>query len=199
MPYLVLAMLFCVTSLGAASLETIVDKLRNMASIHTIKANYKQTRHFKELDFTLSSSGSFAHQRNKALAWKTEKPMKSVCIVAPEKIQLWDEHSKATTIKADKFPWLAALFKVQESCATGKIDELKDLFDIRVLNEHSLLLTPKKKEISMFFTTITIQFNEEFTAVKTVSFTEKNNDTLSIEFMNTQYNVQLPESTWTLP
>ncbi len=199
MHYLILAFII-LFSTAAAQSDTLESKFKAMASIKTLKADYRQKRIFKELDFSMTSNGSFAQQRGKALIWRTEKPVKAVYLISTDRLCIWNEHSnKTTTIKSDKLPWLELIFKLHDSCTSGKINQLKEHFDLTAQDSRILHLRPKNKYFAMFFKDIKIRFNESYSAVEKVLFTEKNGDCSEIEFFNIQSNLHLPESTWDMP
>lgn len=200
MPYLIFAIVFLAFSSFATSIETLENKLKCMSSIHTLKSDYKQTRIFRELDFTMVSTGSFAHQKGKALIWRTETPVKSAFLITSAKLEMWDGHSKkVTTIKKDKLPGAGLFFKLHDSFVSGRITELKNMFKMEIKDNVTLELTPLKPDLAIFFKLVTLKFKTDYTAVEQVTFTEKSNDTIVIDFFNTRINPQLSDSTWILP
>ena len=96
-------------------------------------------------------------------------------------------------------PWLKLLFDYQNSWLSGNLASLNADFEIEVTDAQTLRLVPKRQEFTMFFSAIEIRFRKEFDAIEKLTFSEKNGDSMTIEFSNIKNNQTIPEQTWVLP
>ena len=202
MPSVIVTLLF-VFILHAAALPTVEEfayKLKPLSQNTTVQADYTQTRHFKDLDFDAVTKGTMAQEQGKRLAWTTITPLKSSCIFTKDSFKFWDEESKRTTsLNASRFPWIKMIFQLQTNWMNGDLAPLQKLFQLEIVDETTLLLTPLDQAAKMFFTTITITFSKDFSAVEKVLFLEKSGDTIMITFDNVRFNAPIPPETWQLP
>ena len=202
MPSVIVTLLF-VFILHAAALPTVEEfayKLKPLSQNTTVQADYTQTRHFKDLDFDAVTKGTMAQEQGKRLAWTTITPLKSSCIFTKDSFKFWDEESKRTTsLNASRFPWIKMIFQLQTNWMNGDLAPLQKLFQLEIVDETTLLLTPLDQAAKMFFTTITITFSKDFSAVEKVLFLEKSGDTIMITFDNVRFNAPIPPKTWQLP
>ena len=76
---------------------------------------------------------------------------------------------------------------------------LQKLFQIVPVDETTLQLIPLDQVTMMFFTTISITFSKDYSAVEKVLFTEKTGDTITITFQNVRFNAPISPDTWLLP
>ena len=202
MPSVIVTLLF-VFILHAAALPTVEEfayKLKPLSQNTTVQADYTQTRHFKDLDFDAVTKGTMAQEQGKRLAWTTITPLKSTCIFTQDSFKFWDEEAKHTTsLNASRFPWIKMIFQLQTNWMNGDLAPLQKLFQLEIVDETTLLLTPLDQAAKMFFTTITITFSKDFSAVEKVLFLEKSGDTIMITFDNVRFNAPIPPETWQLP
>ena len=202
MPSVIVTLLF-VFILHAAALPTVEEfayKLKPLSQNTTVQADYTQTRHFKDLDFDAVTKGTMAQEQGKRLAWTTITPLKSTCIFTQDSFKFWDEEAKRTTsLNASRFPWIKMIFQLQTNWMNGDLAPLQKLFQLEIVDETTLLLTPLDQAAKMFFTTITITFSKDFSAVEKVLFLEKSGDTIMITFYNVRFNAPIPPETWQLP
>lgn len=184
----------------AADTRAFLERLKPLAQNRTVQADYTQTRHFQDLDYDLTVTGSMAQEQGKRLAWLTEKPLKTACLVSADSLRLWDaETNRTTTLNAAKYPWIKLIFDLQNSWMNGNADTLTKLFTIRPLNDTTLSLTPADPAVTLFFTAVNVTFTADFTAVASVRFTEKSGDTITIAFHNVRNNATIPPAVWELP
>ena len=202
MPALIVTLLFML-ALHATALPTVEEfaaRLKPMAQNTTIQAEYTQTRHFKELDFNAVTTGAMAQEQGKRLAWTTTTPLKSICIFTEDSFQFWDEETRrTTTLNASRYSWIKMIFQIQTNWINGDLAPLQKLFQIAPVDETTLQLIPLDQATKMFFTTISITFSKDYSAVEKVLFTEKTGDTITITFQNVRFNAPIPPDTWLLP
>lgn len=183
-----------------SALEAFLTRLKPLGKSRTLLAQYTQTRHISDLDFDLVVKGSLAQEQDKRLAWLTETPLKTVCLFTPDSFQMWDAESGHTnTLNAAKYPWIRMIFEMQSAWMGGKAEALKRNFSLRLLDDHTLELTPTTQGAGLFFTRIVLTMAPDFQTVQKVVFTEKTGDTITLVFTHIQKNVPIPEATWRLP
>ena len=199
----ILLLLLCLAAFLLAeepALEAFMMRLKPLGQSRTLLAQYTQTRHISDLDFDLVVKGSLAQEQDKRLAWMTEAPLKSVCLFTRDSFRMWDaESGRVNTLNAAKYPWIRMIFEMQSAWMNGNAEALKRTFALRVLDDHSLELTPISQGAALFFTRIVLTMAPDFQSVQKVVFTEKTGDTITLVFKNIQRNVPIPESTWRLP
>ncbi len=202
MPAIILYIILLL-ALPAAALPTLDEfaaRLKPLSQNTTVQADYTQTRHFKDLDFDAVTKGTMAQEQGKRLAWTTTTPIKSTCIFTQDSFKFWDEESKRTTsLNASRFPWIKMIFQLQTNWMNGNLSPLQKLFQLEIVDETILRLTPLDQAAKMFFSTITITFSKDYSAVEKVLFLEKSGDTITITFDNVRFNAPIPPETWQLP
>ena len=182
------------------AVDEFAARLKPLAQNTTVQADYTQTRHFKDLDFDTVTTGTMAQEQGKRLAWKTIAPLKSTCIFTQDCFQFWDEETRrTTTLNASRYSWIKMIFQIQTNWINGDLAPLQKLFQIAPVDETTLQLIPLDQATKMFFTTISITFSKDYSAVEKVLFTEKTGDTITITFQNVRFNAPIPPDTWLLP
>lgn len=182
------------------AVDEFAARLKPLAQNTTVQADYTQTRHFKDLDFDTVTTGTMAQEQGKRLAWKTIAPLKSTCIFTQDSFQFWDEETRrTTTLNASRYSWIKMIFQIQTNWINGDLAPLQKLFQIAPVDETTLQLIPLDQATKMFFTTISITFSKDYSAVEKVLFTEKTGDTITITFQNVRFNAPIPPDTWLLP
>lgn len=202
MRYLIAVLLFLITA-GfslADDLQAFSAKLAPLAGTRTVQAEYRQIRLLKSMNFTFEIRGHLYQEQGRRLLWAVSTPLHSVCIFEANSIRLWDaETNKVTTLSGNDMPWLKLLFEYQNSWLSGNLASLTADFEIEVADAQTLRLVPKRQEFTMFFSAIEIRFRKEFDAIEKLTFSEKNGDSMTIEFSNIKNNQTIPEQTWVLP
>ena len=202
MRYLIAVLLFLITACPALAddLQAFSAKLAPLAGIRTVQAEYRQIRLLKSMNFTFEICGHLYQEQGRRLLWAVSTPLHSVSIFEANSIRLWDaETNKVTTLSGNDMPWLKLLFEYQNSWLSGNLASLTADFEIEVADAQTLRLVPKRQEFTMFFSAIEIRFRKEFDAIEKLTFSEKNGDSMTIEFSNIKNNQTIPEQTWVLP
>ena len=91
------------------------------------------------------------------------------------------------------------IFQLQTNWMNGDLVPLQKLFQLDIVDDTTLHLTPLDQAAKMFFSDITITFSKDYSAVEKVLFTEKSGDTITITFQNVRFNTPIPPETWRLP
>ena len=174
--------------------------LRPLAAVRSVQAEYRQTRLLRSLNFSLSIHGHMAQEQGRRLLWATTSPMRSTCIFSEDSFQQWDaETGKVTSLSAADMPWLKVLFNCQKQWLSGDLDALAADFSIEPLDDHTLRLTPRRQEFQLFFTQIEMRFRPSYDAIARLVFSEKNGDSMQMDFFNIRNNEPIPEQLWMLP
>jgi len=174
--------------------------LRPLAAVRSVQAEYRQTRLLRSLNFSLSIHGHMAQEQGRHLLWATTSPMRSTCIFSEDSFQQWDaETGKVTSLSAADMPWLKVLFNCQKQWLSGDLDALATDFSIEPLDDHTLRLTPRRQEFQLFFTQIEMRFRPSYDAIARLVFSEKNGDSMQMDFFNIRNNEPIPEQLWMLP
>lgn len=174
--------------------------LRPLAAVRSVQAEYRQTRLLRSLNFSLSIHGHMAQEQGRRLLWATTSPMRSTCIFSEDSFQQWDaETGKVTSLSAADMQWLKVLFNCQKQWLSGDLDALATDFSIEPLDDHTLRLTPRRQEFQLFFTQIEMRFRPSYDAIARLVFSEKNGDSMQMDFFNIRNNEPIPEQLWMLP
>jgi len=183
-----------------ATLAEFAAWLRPLAAVRSVQAEYRQTRLLRSLNFSLSIHGHMAQEQGRRLLWATTSPMRSTCIFSEDSFQQWDaETGKVTSLSAADMPWLKVLFNCQKQWLSGDLDALATDFSIEPLDDHTLRLTPRRQEFQLFFTQIEMRFRPSYDAIARLVFSEKNGDSMQMDFFNIRNNEPIPEQLWMLP
>ena len=183
-----------------ATLAEFAAWLRPLAAVRSVQAEYRQTRLLRSLNFSLSIHGHMAQEQGRRLLWATTSPMRSTCIFSEDSFQQWDaETGKVKSLSAADMPWLKVLFNCQKQWLSGDLDALATDFSIEPLDDHTLRLTPRRQEFQLFFTQIEMRFRPSYDAIARLVFSEKNGDSMQMDFFNIRNNEPIPEQLWMLP
>ena len=177
--------LFLVVSFRAeeSSLEAFIRKLSPMSERPRVEASFTQVRRFNAIGFELTSTGRMTAEPGRMIVWETLTPARSRCTMKGDSCTFWDEHSgKTTTLPARQHPWVAMVFRLGNSWLSPDLKALQDEFAIQQQDEHTLLLTPRSQGIGDIFAAIQVTFSHDFRNVRRIVFTEKSNDTITIDF-----------------
>ena len=121
----------------------------------------------------------------KELVFRTEKPMKAVCTLTSEQIELNDiEAKRITTIKAEKQAWIAKIFKLQDGWLKGDLSGLKTDFNVEIQDGSTLLFTPKAAATNAFFKSVQLQINPKTRFIDKIVLNEAAGDSIEITFIN---------------
>ena len=150
-----------------------------------IEADFILRRHFKDMDYDMNGNGSMSFIPGKELVFRTEKPMKAVCTLTAEQIELNDiEAKRITTIKAEKQAWIAKIFKLQDGWLKGDLSGLKTDFNVEIQDGSTLLFTPKAAATNAFFKSVQLQINPKTRFIDKIVLNEAAGDSIEITFIN---------------
>lgn len=160
-PYLLVFLLvFFQTSLQSASQRTVSEtelseKLKLYQKIKTLKTNFHQTKHVKDLDLDLQSEGSLVLIRPERVVWKIKKPSPTELILENRKIEMTSgegSNKKTQNFSLDGAMDPAITKSLLSMIAWLKLDlaAIRDAYTIYGLEKDTYQCVPKDEKGSVF-------------------------------------------------
>ena len=180
---------------GGEVLDKIVE---NMAEISSLKSDFRQEKRLRSFAFPLKITGSmYIEHSAERFAWIVKEPMKSRCIIRGNTLEQWDGDSgKVVTIDGNRNDALKALFSTLRQLFAGDIKKMMKDFKLEK-ESNPMILAPKSgTPAEALIKKITLRFSPDWRRIEAIVLDEKNGDTTTIEFINTQINVKIEESVW---
>ena len=138
-----------------------------LSVIMNIEADFVQIKQSQMLNKPQQTQGHFVYRAPKYLRWEYTQPEKMV----------WEIDDEKTNAN----PQVKRLLELIIKSISGDYLTTNDDFDV-LQNENIYTLTPKKREIKNFFTSMQITLDEQTKLASEVIMNEKNNDKTTIIF-----------------
>ena len=122
------------------------------------------------------------------------KPFKYLMIINQDKVTIRDEQ-KTNTFSSKSNKIFAQINKIIIDCVQGTALDNKDFVPTVFENEIEflLVLTPQKKELKEFFSTINIYIEKKDCSVHKMDMQEPSGDNTVMTFTNKQFNGIIPD------
>ena len=174
-------------------LRSLAKESSTLTSLYT---HFRQVKTMQLLVRPLTSEGFLCVRKTNtasvSLLWAYTHPIATGFLYQNGQAKLWEGHlAEMRAASSREEPLLASLAE--------HILDLVNIREERILKayqverpgpmEACLILTPRKKS---FFSRLTLHFSDDLKRLSRLKFTEKNGDSLSIDFQGTLHNTSLP-------
>ena len=150
-----------------------------------MELDFGLVRHFKDMDYDMEGKGTIRIVPGKELVFCTETPMKATCTISPTQLVVNDGGTgRTTTIKADKQPFIARIFQLQDSWFKGDFSGFKEELDVAVQDASTLHLTPRNPKLKAFAKAVHVQINPDTRHISSIVLEEPTGDSITITFAN---------------
>ena len=178
------------------NLEEVKSKIADYSSkTNSIKSDFVQEKHLEILETPLISKGKFFYKKENNIRWEYIEPLKYIIVIHKGKFTIKDE-TKVSEYDIESNKMFKEINNMIITSMKGEIINNKD-FTVSFFENNTYYLaklTPNKKEIANFITTIKIYFNKTDFSVSKVIMVETEQDYTQIVFKNKSVNTQLNDS-----
>lgn len=164
-------------------------------SIQTIKSDFIQEKNLNVLSEKIISKGEFSFKKQNMVRMEYNIPFKYLMVINKDKVMIKDEQ-KTNTFSSKSNKLFEQINKIIIDCVQGTAMDNKD-FNVNVFesdNQYFLMLSPNKKDLKEFFSTINIYIEKKDYSVHKMDMNEPSGDNTVITFVNKQFNVNIPDA-----
>lgn len=189
---------------GVAFAESVDDLMLRLseqfASIQTVQTRFVEKKTIRILQQQMELTGSLAVEKPERLAWRVEKPLACIIIIADGTVSQWDEDSgKVQSFSSRSNPVFAMVLDQMQNWFSGDFISLLADYDVSVKQQNPLLLTfvphedsPNARAIQQVCVTI----RDDLRYAQAISIEDTSGDTTTITFIDTVLNQPVPAETW---
>lgn len=175
-----------------------LDFLSSFSEIKTIASKFTLLKYSFIAETPLTAEGFFYFQQPDKLYWEYEKPYSYGFLTDGNKTFSWQKKDGTKKIKETSsksgLREMTALLRIFVSMDSEKISKIYTINRI----DGGILLLPKDQSEKQMIKDIKIIFDENISAVKTVTILEHSGDRTEIKFFDTIVDGQLPQNAFTL-
>jgi outer membrane lipoprotein-sorting protein len=180
------------------ALEALRAKVKTaMASVKTTRGKFHQTKRLAIFDDKQEHWGTFAIERPDKLRWETERPFKSILVIAGGKGARWNETRAAVErFSLAEKPGIDVAVKQLFQWYGGGFEEAQGQFTVAVPEERTVVLVPKNEKVRDVLQRITIRLAPTFATIESIALDEKEGDRTEIDFTDVEINKDLDAKTF---
>ena len=178
----------------------VAEGARRAADYRVVAADFRQTRHLKELEMEITIRGSMVSEKNGRLRWQVDSPTRSVTVIDRDTLSHFDRGTgKLAVIRQESFPWLKLLRDSMNDWLSGDPKRLAERFTITAPAPRTLRLVPTAEELRQLYRAVELTFAPDGRELRRVRIEEASGDELSIEFLNVKLDPAIPPELWRMP
>ncbi|HET6244627.1 MAG: outer membrane lipoprotein carrier protein LolA [Bacteroidetes bacterium] len=181
---------------AVSDVEGFKKKLANSANAtQSIRSNFVQEKNLSVLSEKIVSKGEFAFKKQNMVRMEYKLPFKYLMVINQDKVMIKDEQ-KTNSFSSKSNKLFAVINNIVVDCVQGTALMNKD-FSSKIFENDKyflLVLTPQKKELKEFFTTISIYLDKNDISVYKMDMLEPTGDNTVITFLNKEFNVNIPDA-----
>jgi outer membrane lipoprotein-sorting protein len=162
---------------------------------NTIKSDFTQEKNLSLLSEKIVSKGKFWFKKDNLVRMEYTQPFQYLMIINKNNVYVKDGQ-KENTISTKSNKLFQQINKITVDCVRGTALSNPD-FKIRVFENNSgylIELTPVPKNLQDFFKNINVIVEKNNYAVNRIEMHEKAGDNTTINFVNKELNVNLPDA-----
>jgi len=200
-------MVTTVLNLGAQTytvvkdVESLKKKLKATSeSIHTIQAEFTQTKKMSILQDEVVSKGKFYFQEKDQIRWEIITPDPYIVVINGYKMTVQNK-SKTKTYDTKAHKMFGRINETMMATIKGSFGEQNSGYKEEYMESkdfYQLKLTPTENEGKKFLSVIEIYFDKTTYDVSSLKMVEKEGDFTEIKFFNKVLNGTIPASTFQL-
>ncbi|MFO7752218.1 MAG: outer membrane lipoprotein carrier protein LolA [Desulfobacteraceae bacterium] len=190
----------CLSPAAWAASSVLGQIEKKMESIHTLSADFIQTKHLAMFETPVEITGTIHMEKPEKLAWKAKEPVKYTLVIDRDGIIRQDgQTGKTSRISIKDNPAMNTAVQQIKMWFSGEYAALDQGYDIAVESENpaSIVFEPKPDNpAESMLDRVSVRFRKDGRYISRIRITEKGGDLTEIVFKNIKVNQKIPDSTW---
>lgn len=191
-----MAAVYCLLSIVSTSHASTVDEVvgriqKIYGEIKDIQGKFSQTSYIKDLDKIERYEGEFFIKKPSSMRWNFSKPRDEEVIIKENDIWIYKKSEK----QALKSAFSKDAYNHVPIALLNNFGDLKNDFDIKLIKDDTLELTPKRR--MGFINKLLLEINSTDFPVKTFSVFDVYGNKINITIKNVKINSGLEDSIFT--
>ncbi len=182
-------------------IKTVLGDLeKTMSETLTISTDFIQEKSLALFNQKIILKGHIFIQKPGLFSWRVMSPMRYSMVINGKTVSQWDEDTnQVQLVSLAKNPGFQVAIVQMQNWFYGTFQSMLDDYTITLITERPILLefVPSENSVSRnFIKRVTVLFQNDERYIKEVRIEEKNEDTTSLVFVNTQLNIPILPSVW---
>ena len=177
--------------------KEIVGKIKQASGdVNTMKCDFTQVRELTLMDEVITSEGKMYYKKANKIRWEYIKPYQYALSMDGKNTNM-SSHDKTTTMPVGQRKMFDEVFKVMLISINGMGLADSPDFDAALFigsDDYKVILTPKKKEMKAFFSSIQLFASKRDSRISTVELVQKDGDKIIISLKNIQLNTTINDA-----
>ncbi|MDP3296957.1 MAG: outer membrane lipoprotein carrier protein LolA [Thermodesulfovibrionia bacterium] len=187
---------YCLLSIVSTSHASTVDEVvgriqKTYGEIKDVQGRFSQTSHIKDLDRTERYEGEFFIKKPSSMRWNFSKPRDEEVIIRENDIWIYKKSDKQVL----KSAFSKDAYSQVPIALLNNFGDLKNDFDIKLIKDDALELTPKRR--MGFINKLLLEINSTDFPVKTFSVFDVYGNKIDITVKDVKINSGLEDSIFT--
>ncbi len=188
----VYCLLSIVSTSHASTVDEVVGRIQKIyGEIKDVQGKFFQTSHIKDLDKIERYEGEFFIKKPSSMRWNFSKPRDEEVIIKENDIWIYKKSEK----QALKSAFSKDAYNHVPIALLNNFGDLKNDFDIKLIKDDTLELTPKRR--MGFINKLLLEINSTDFPVKTFSVFDVYGNKINITIKNVKINSGLEDSIFT--
>lgn len=173
----------------ASTVDEVVERIeKTYSEIKDVKGRFSQTSYIKDLEKTEKYEGEFFIKKPSSMRWNFSKPRDEEVIIKENDIWIYKKSEK----QALKSAFSKDAYNHVPIALLNSFGDLKNNFDIKLIKDDTLELTPKRR--TGFISKLLLEINSTDFPVKTFSVFDVYGNKIDIMIKNVAINFGLEDS-----
>ena len=178
-----------VTASHASTVDEVVGRIQKIyGEIKEVQGKFSQTSYIKDLDKIERYEGEFFIKKPSSMRWNFSKPRDEEIIIKENDIWIYKKSEK----QALKSAFSKDAYNHVPIALLNNFGDLKNNFDIKLIKDDTLELTPKRR--MGFINKLLLEINSTDFPVKTFSVFDLYGNKINITIKNVKINSGLEDS-----
>ena len=173
---------------------------KTISGTKTISTDFIQEKNLALFNQKIILKGKVFIQKPGFLSWRVLSPMRYSMVIKGSTISQWDEDTnQVQQVSLAKNPSFQVAIGQMQNWFCGTFKSMLSDYKITLTTEHPITLEFVPLETSLtrnFINRVTVLFQNDERYIKEVNIEEKNGDSTSLAFVNTQLNLPISPSAW---
>ena len=189
---IVYCLLSIVSTSHASTVDEVVGRIQKIyGEIKDVQGKFSQTSYIKDLDKIERYEGEFFIKKPSSMRWNFSKPRDEEVIIKENDIWIYKKSEK----QALKSAFSKDAYNHVPIALLNNFGDLKNDFDIKLIKDDTLELTPKRR--MGFINKLLLEINSTDFPVKTFSVFDVYGNKINITIKNVKINSGLEDSIFT--
>lgn len=200
---LLIGLLLCSVSLSAqyqnateAQKKEVMDKISKAAGeMNSMQGDFIQVKELSFMDDKVTSEGKMYYKKTNKIRWEYTKPYSYVFSIDGQNVRM-TSGDKTNKVPVNSSKMFGEISKVMVGGVSGEGLVNSPDFDTQFMvgkDDYKIVLTPKKKEIKDFFSTVQVYVGKTDNRIRAVELVEKSGDKTTITLKNVQVNTTISD------